>query len=477
MSHIESTWRSVERIRSDSPVVHCITNTVAANFAANAVIAVGGSPIMASEGLEIDQVVKIASSFTVNIGTCSPTQIAAVEKALDNLPSGIPWVLDPVGVAATTYRQEVCQRLLKSYTPQVIKGNASEIISLAKCMNVWSPKETLQNRGVDSTVTTKAALPAARALAKKIGTVVAISGAIDFIVDSQRTVRICNGHPLMAAITASGCALTAVLGAFLANSTDIFWSTVHALSYFAVAGQLAAAEAEGTGSMHSKLLDYLYKTTYEQYYNTARPLFDLSLYLVTDPHLNLGRSTADIVKDAVEAGVTIVQLREKDCETGEFIQRALAVKKVCDAHNVPFVINDRVDVALAVDASGVHIGQGDIPVPLARKLLGENKIIGLSVSTDHELELSRKYEHLVDYIGVGPVNPTKTKTNAKKSVGLDGLRQRAADSDSLVVAIGGIKQEQVQEILEIDEVSGIAVVTAITMAEDVTAATKALLRK
>lgn len=477
MVSFTTAWDSIEKIRAESPVVHCMTNIVAANFAADAVIAVGGSPIMATEIREVGQVVQIAQAFTVNIGTCSPGQIDSIFKALDSLPSNLRWVLDPVGVAATKYRQEVCAQLLKYPRSPIVRGNASEIIALAKCAGVLDLSTSMRNSGIDSTATTEAALPAARALARTLDTVVAVSGAVDYVVDKARTVRVANGHPMMAKVTATGCSLTAVLGAFLANSEDPFWSTVHALSYYGVAGELAARVAEGPGSMHSKLLDYLYKMTREEYFATARTPFDLSLYLVTDPKLNLGRPTPEIVREAILGGVTLVQLREKDCDTGELLARAQAVKTVCDEFNVPLLIDDRIDIALAVDAAGVHIGQSDLPVPVARRLLGPSKIIGLSVSTDEELERSRKFEPLVDYIGVGPVYATKTKTNAKTAIGVAGLAKRASDANSLVVAIGGIKQDNAQEILRVEGVAGISVVTAISLAEDVQAATRALHRQ
>lgn len=477
MVGFSTTWNSIQRIRANGPVVHCMTNIVAANFAADAVIAVGGSPIMATEIREIAQVVNIAQALTINIGTCSPGQIESIHMALNNAPATLPWVLDPVGVAATKYRQTVCTEILKTARAPVIRGNASEIITLAQCTNVIDSTANLRNSGIDSTASTEAAIPAARALAAAYKTVVAISGAVDYVVDATRTVRVANGHPLMASVTATGCTLTAVLGAFLANSDDFFWSTVHALSYYAVAGELAAREAEGPGSMHSKLLDYLYKMTEEQYIATARTPFDLSLYLVTDPCLNKGRKTEDIVREAIIGGVTLVQLREKDCDSGELLTRARAVKAVCDEYNVPLLIDDRVDIALAVDAAGIHIGQSDLPPTVARKLLGPSKIIGLSVSTPAELAVSRKYESIIDYIGVGPVWSTDTKKNAKKAIGLEGLAEVAKSSDSLVVAIGGIKQSHCQDVYKVSDVSGIAVVTAITMADDIQAATRDLIRK
>ena len=140
----------------------------------------------------------------------------------------------------------------------------------------------------------------------------------------------------------------------------------------------------------------------------------LKLYLVTDRNLSQGRSLEEVVSEAVIGGVTIVQLREKEATTGEFIELAIRLKEILKSYNVPLIINDRVDVALAVDAAGVHIGQSDMPYALARKLLGSDKIIGLSVENMDDLLKANELD--VDYIGISPVygTPTKTDTAAWK---------------------------------------------------------------
>ena len=127
----------------------------------------------------------------------------------------------------------------------------------------------------------------------------------------------------------------------------------------------------------------------------------LKLYLVTDRELSLGRSLEKVVSEAVAGGVTIVQLREKDASTGEFVELAFRLKDILRPYNVPLIINDRVDVALAVDAEGLHIGQSDMPYEIARKLLGPNKIIGLSVECIDDILKANKLD--VDYVGISPV--------------------------------------------------------------------------
>lgn len=184
----------------------------------------------------------------------------------------------------------------------------------------------------------------------------------------------------------------------------------------------------------------------------------LRLYLVTERSMLRGRDLTDVVMQAVEGGVTMVQLREKDISTREFIELAQALKSVLMRTRVPFIINDRVDVALAVDADGVHIGQSDMPYDIARRMLGSDKIIGLSVENFAEIEEANRLD--VDYIGVSPVFATPTKTDTAMPFGLDGLREAVRRSLHPSVAIGGINMSNFRSVLSTGT-NGIAVVSAI----------------
>lgn len=184
----------------------------------------------------------------------------------------------------------------------------------------------------------------------------------------------------------------------------------------------------------------------------------LRLYLVTERGMLRGRDLTDVVMQTVEGGVTMVQLREKDISTREFIELAQALKSVLMRMRVPFIINDRVDVALAVDADGVHIGQSDMPYDIARRMLGSDKIIGLSVENFAEIEEANRLD--VDYIGVSPVFATPTKTDTAMPFGLDGLREAVRRSLHPSVAIGGINMSNFRSVLSTGT-NGIAVVSAI----------------
>lgn len=189
---------------------------------------------------------------------------------------------------------------------------------------------------------------------------------------------------------------------------------------------------------------------------------DLSLYLVTDRPLSLGRDIDWVVTEAVKGGATMVQLREKDCDTREFIRLAAKLKEALSPLGVPLLINDRVDVALAVDADGVHIGQSDMPYETARRLLGPDKIIGLSVENMDEVIEANGLD--VDYIGISPVYSTATKTDTAGPFGLDGLAEAVRLSVHPTVAIGGMNQKTAFDVIRTGT-DGIAVVSAICSAD------------
>ena len=188
----------------------------------------------------------------------------------------------------------------------------------------------------------------------------------------------------------------------------------------------------------------------------------LKLYLVTNRGLSLGRSLEEVVSEAVAGGVTMVQLREKDTSTGEFIRLACKLTDLLRPLGIPLIINDRVDVALATDADGVHIGQSDMPYEIARKLLGPDKIIGLSVENMNDLLRANELD--VDYIGISPVYGTPTKTDTAEPFGLEGLRKAVELSVHPTVAIGGMNARTISDVIAAGA-DGVAVVSAICSAD------------
>lgn len=196
-----------------------------------------------------------------------------------------------------------------------------------------------------------------------------------------------------------------------------------------------------------------------------------TLNLVTD-----GCHTTDqllrIVNDAVSGGVTMVQLREKTADTRTFLERAFALKRLLQSTGVPLIINDRVDIALAVDADGVHLGQSDMPVTIARQLLGPDKIIGLSVENFEQIKEANQLD--IQYIGISPIFATPTKTDTHTPFGLEGARQAVALSTHPTIGIGGINASNIAAV-RATGLDGVAVVSAIMSAPDPKKAAQELL--
>ena len=190
-------------------------------------------------------------------------------------------------------------------------------------------------------------------------------------------------------------------------------------------------------------------------------MFDYSLYLVTDRALSLGRSTVEVVRAAIRGGVSCVQLREKGCSTREFMDEARLLKALLAGTGVPLFINDRLDVALAVGADGVHLGQNDMHIADARRLVGNRMIIG--ISAESVADAIRAEAEGADYIGASPVFTTPTKTDTAPPLGLDGLRAIRRAVQLPLVAIGGINADNAAQVLRAGA-DGLAVVSAIVSA-------------
>lgn len=245
---------SLRRLRKATPLVHNITNHVAMTPTANTLLAIGASPLMAHAQQEIQEISAISAALSVNIGTLSPSWIEAMQlAAMHARRDGKPWVLDPVGIGASSLRQYACRALLE-YRPDVIRANASEVLALTGEIN--------QGRGVDSGDDGEDALErasrAAITLSRTQGCVVAMTGHIDVVTDGKRMVRIRGGHALMGRVTAMGCALSSVVAAFLAGSDAPLQATAAALACYAEAGEMAGQSARGPGSFVPCFMDALY---------------------------------------------------------------------------------------------------------------------------------------------------------------------------------------------------------------------------
>jgi hydroxyethylthiazole kinase len=251
MITVRDIWRDLEKIRAESPLIHNITNYVVMNSTANALLSIGASPVMAHAADEVEEMAGLASALVINIGTLSGPWIEAMFKAAGAARrKGIPIVLDPVGAGATGLRTKTALRLMDESGPAIIRGNGSEILALGQAKG--------ETKGVDSRHGAEEALDAARAISKKYGCVVSVSGVVDIIVDGERTIRTANGHPLMPRVTGLGCAATALTGAFAAVNRSPFRAAAHAMAVMGIAGEIAAEKAAGPGSFQVHFLDALY---------------------------------------------------------------------------------------------------------------------------------------------------------------------------------------------------------------------------
>lgn len=245
-----SLCADLARIRAEAPLVHNITNFVVMNTTANALLAIGASPVMAHAVEEVEEMVDLARALVLNIGTLSPAWVEAMSRAgARAVTRGIPVVLDPVGAGATRYRTAAAHRLLTDAAPAIVRGNASEIRALVD--------EAHATKGVDSTDTADAAAAAARALASGQHCVVSVSGATDLVIGGDEIIRVANGHPMMPRITGLGCTATALTGAFAAVNPSPFLAAAHAMIVMGIAGELAGERATGPGSFQVAFLDAL----------------------------------------------------------------------------------------------------------------------------------------------------------------------------------------------------------------------------
>jgi hydroxyethylthiazole kinase len=248
-------WSDVLAVRSQRPLVHNITNFVVMNFNANVLLAVGASPVMAHAHEEVADMARIAQALVLNIGTLDPYWIESMCQALAVASRrGIKTVLDPVGAGATGYRNQSLERILHTAMPSVIRGNASEIMSVAGT--------AATTRGVDSSAAVADSLQSARDLVKRSGGVVCVSGEVDHVIDAAgRHASLSNGHEWMTRITGVGCSASALIGAFCAVQPDAWRATVSAMAYLGVVGEVAAQQvqsrAQGVGSMQVAMLDQL----------------------------------------------------------------------------------------------------------------------------------------------------------------------------------------------------------------------------
>ena len=278
MQNIE---KNLKNIKEKNALTHCITNSVTINDCANAVLAIGGSPFMAEDAEELEEVVTIADVLVINIGKLSKDQINSMKISCETAnKTNTPIVLDPVGVGVTELRNRTTMDLIENYDITAIRGNISEVKAIARLTGVINQSNSA--KGVDvniDDIITKDNLKAngelIRDLAAKLNTVILASGPIDILSDGETTVAIDNGDDMMPLITGSGCMLSSIVGSCIGGANPLEGSLIAILA-MNIAGEKARAKVderdEGTGSFRAYLIDYLYKTNAESLINESNVL-------------------------------------------------------------------------------------------------------------------------------------------------------------------------------------------------------------
>ena len=258
-----SAGSTLAALREQQPLIHQITNYVVMNETANATLALGALPVMAHAAEEVEEMAGLASALVINIGTLSPHWVEAMLAAGKAANArGIPVVLDPVGAGATGYRTETARRLLEEIDVTVLRGNAGEIATLVGV--------EAEVRGVESIGVEGDSAELAREAARTLELVASVTGPVDHVSDGVRSLSVANGHELLATVTGTGCMSTAITGCFLAANTNVLEAAAEALAAFGLAGEGAAAVANGPGTFHAALYDALYALTPESLDDGAR---------------------------------------------------------------------------------------------------------------------------------------------------------------------------------------------------------------
>lgn len=460
------------------PQIHILNNYITAESVVNAVLAVGGVAIGGDAKAECAQITEHSDALVINTGTPAPSRLEVFlssGKKANELD--IPIVLDPVGAGATDFRRDMLKTLLKEVHFTCIRGNASEIKSLLF--------DTQNLSGVESreqSVTKEELL----SLSERLGSVIVATGEETLIADAASVsfTELPGGSPMQKLFTGAGCMLSAVIGAYLggAKKAGKAESYLAAIQTAVATYNAAARRADIICQKEKRYGTMSFKNTFIDELSTTRlgsrkrlSLADTFLYAITNRDcLKEGITLESAVEQAILGGATMVQLREKEVTTEDYIKTANSINAICRKYDIPLIINDSVCVCKAVYASGVHLGLSDGSIKEARKTLGDDYIIG---ATAHNLqEAKRAFEQGADYLGVGAAFGSATKMDASKITTFDMYKEITKAVPIPVVAIGGINYDNVHKLKNLG-LSGIAVISGIFDAADIKENTMRLNKK
>lgn len=446
-----------ERVRRARPLVHAITNVVTIEWMARGLLAAGARPVMVLDPAEAAGAASTADALLLNLGTLSAdVQEAMIAAGRAANRKGIPVVLDPVGAGGLPGRTEVVRNLLAQVKVTAIRGNYGEVAALAGYEGLV--------RGVDVVAAGPGSAPlnmaaVAAAVAARYGCLVAATGAVDVVSDGVRTLEVKSGHPIMDQITGSGCLCAAVLAAALAAGPQDLNTMAETLLWLGAAGEAAACIAAGPGSFTGAYLDALAAAATLPEGRIAPPLSErLACYVIVS-----GTTPLEVVEAVLEAGVKSIQFREKHLPVRDQVAPAARMRELCRQAGALFLVNDRVDLAQAVEADGVHLGQEDLPAAAARRMLGPDAVIGISCGTEAEAQAAEREG--ADYLGAGPIYPTGSKPDARAPLGIGMLERIVRSVRVPVVGIGGIDVENTPPVIRTGA-CGVSVISAVVHAAD-----------
>ena len=471
----------LETLRQRNPLVICITNDVVRTFTANGLLAIGASPVMSECSEDLKDLIVHASALLINIGTLTLDKSAYYKEAIALAKKHeVPIVLDPVGCHAGAYRLSVVLDLIKTGNISLLRGNQSEIKAIYDALSPDNKADvSTAGKGVDGAQVEDSAVIAYR-LARIINCPVVATGEEDYVSDGARVFAVPHGHPVMTAVTGTGCLLGAVLAAFFSayypckDRVSIGEFLAYVLAYYGLAGE-HAVQVSGIkpGSFSVAFMDALYTLgdAVLMSENRIRPVVlpdQLQVYFIggtQDVGLNENRLLS-VVEEACRGGVTCFQFREKGMGTLEGQQKlelAQQLQQICAKYNVLYIINDDVDLAVAVNADGVHVGQEDMCLEEVRHLVG-HKVVGISI---HSVEELHKTDVVyADCVGVGPMYATSSKPDAQEPCGPNRISELQAEGLTLpCVGIGGITLDNAVPIIQ-GGACGIAIISAIAHADN-----------
>ncbi|WP_370815312.1 hydroxyethylthiazole kinase [Veillonella sp.] len=478
------TWPNLnilETLRQRNPLVICITNDVVRTFTANGLLAIGASPVMSECSEDLKDLIVHASALLINIGTLTPDKAAYYKEAIALAKKHeVPIVLDPVGCHAGAYRLSVVLDLIKTGNISLLRGNQSEIKAIYDTLSLNdTANNSTAGKGVDGAQVEDSAVIAYR-LTRLINCPVVATGEEDYVSDGTRVFAVPHGHPIMTSVTGTGCLLGAVLAAFFSayypckDRVSIGEFLAYVLAYYGLAGE-SAVQVSGVkpGSFSVAFMDALYMLDDAVLIseNHIRPIVvpdQLQVYFIggtQDVGLNENRLLS-VVEEACRGGVTCFQFREKGMGTLEGQQKlelAQQLQQICAKYNVLYIINDDVDLAVAVNADGVHVGQEDMCLEEVRHLVG-HKVVGISI---HSVEELHKTDVVyADCVGVGPMYATSSKPDAQEPCGPNRISELQAEGLTLpCVGIGGITLDNAVPIIQ-GGACGIAIISAIAHADN-----------